>query len=63
MARRGYQPEQIISKLREVEILLSTGHTWQAAARQSGVNEQTYYRWCKKNGGMKITHSLIPKKS
>ena len=40
MARRGYQPEQIISKLREVEILLSTGLTWQAAARQSGVKNR-----------------------
>jgi putative transposase len=54
MARRGYQPEQIISKLREVEILLSTGHSVQAAARQIGVTEQTYYRWRKEYGGMKI---------
>jgi putative transposase len=54
MAKRGYQPEQIISKLREVEILLSTGHTVQAASRQIGVTEQTYYRWRKEYGGMKI---------
>ena len=55
MARRGYQPEQIISKLREVEILLSTGHSVQSGiARQIGVTEQTYYRWRKEYGGMKI---------
>ena len=54
MAKRGYQPEQIISKLREVEILLSTGHTVQTASRQIGVTEQTYYRWRKEYGGMKI---------
>ncbi len=41
MAKQGYQPEQIISKLREVEILLSTGHTVQTASRHIGVTEQT----------------------
>jgi putative transposase len=50
MAKRGYQPEQIISKLREVEILLSTGHTVQTASRHIGVTEQTYYRWRKEYG-------------
>ena len=40
--------------MREVEILLSTGHSVQAAARQIGVTEQTYYRWRKEYGGMKI---------
>lgn len=54
MGRRGLQPEQIISKLREVEVFLSTGHTVQVAARQIGVTEQTYYRWRKEYGGMKI---------
>ena len=54
MGRRGIQPEQIISKLREVEVLLSTGQTVQAAVRQIGVTEQTYYRWRKEYGGMKI---------
>ena len=54
MGRRGIQPEQIISKLREVEVLLSTGQTVQAASRQIGVTEQTYYRWRKEYGGMKI---------
>jgi transposase-like protein len=54
MAKRGYQPEQIISKLREVEILLGTGHTIQTASRHIGVTEQTYYRWRKEYGGMKI---------
>jgi transposase-like protein len=54
MARQGYTPEQIISKLREAEILLSTGQTIQAAVRQLGVTEQTYYRWRKEYGGMKV---------
>ncbi|MDR3631280.1 MAG: transposase, partial [Desulfocapsaceae bacterium] len=54
MGKRGYQPEQIISKLREAEILLSIGHSVQAAARKIGVTEQTDYRWRKEHSGMKI---------
>jgi len=54
MGRQGYQPEQIIAKLREAEILLSTGHSIQSAARQVGITEQTYYRWRKEYGGLKV---------
>jgi transposase-like protein len=54
MGRQPYKPEQIISKLREAEILLSNGQTIQTAARQIGVTEQTYYRWRKEYGGMKV---------
>ena len=49
MARRSYRPEQIINKLREVEILLSQGSTVGAAARKIGVTEQTYYRLAREN--------------
>jgi putative transposase len=54
MGRQGYQPEQIIAKLREAEILLSTGHSVLSAARQIGITEQTYYRWRKEYGGLKV---------
>lgn len=54
MGRQGYQLEQIIGKLREVEILLSNGQSVQTAVRQIGVTEQTYYRWRKEYGGMKV---------
>ncbi len=54
MARRSYRPEQIIKKLREVEILLSQGSTIGEAARKIGVTEQTYYRWLREYGGMRI---------
>jgi len=54
MARQVFKPEQIISKLREAEILLSNGQTVQTAVRQIGVTEQTYYRWRKEYGGMKV---------
>lgn len=54
MGRQGYQPEQIIGKLREVEILLSNGQSAQTTVRQIGVTEQTSYRWRKEYGGMKV---------
>ena len=54
MGKQGYQPEQIIAKLREVEILLINGQSLQTAVRQIGVTEQTYYRWRKEYGGMKV---------
>ena len=41
-----YTPEQIISKLREAEVLLSQGQTVAQVSKQLGVSEQTYYRWC-----------------
>jgi transposase-like protein len=43
-----------LNKLREVEILLSQGSTVGAASRKIGVTEQTYYRWRKEYGGMRI---------
>jgi len=46
--------EQIISKLREVEVLLSQGSTIGQASRKIGVTEQTYYRWRKEYGGMRV---------
>ncbi|MFC1979192.1 transposase [Chloroflexota bacterium] len=54
MARRTYTPEQIINKLRKVEILLSRGSTVAEAVRQLGVTEQTYYRWRKEYGGIRV---------
>ncbi len=43
MARKKYSVEQIIIKLREIEVLCSSGSTVAEAARQSGITEQTYY--------------------
>jgi len=54
MVRRSYRPEQIINKLREAEILLSQGSTVGEATRKIGVTEQTYYRWRREYGGMRI---------
>ena len=52
MGKVNYSTEQIIVKLREVEVLCGQGKTIGEAVRQIGVTEQTYYRWRKKYGGM-----------
>ena len=44
MGRRTYTPEQIINKLREVEVFISQGATAAEASRKVGITEQTYYR-------------------
>ena len=54
MAKKTYLPEQIINKLREAEILLNQGATVAEASRKIGVTEQTYYRWRREYGGMRI---------
>ncbi len=54
MVRKTYTPEQIINKLREAEILLSQGSNIGEASRKIGVTEQTYYRWRREYGGMRV---------
>jgi transposase-like protein len=54
MARRIYTPEQVINKLREVEVHISRGMPIAEASRKIGVTEQTYYRWRREYGGMGI---------
>ena len=54
MTKRSHRPEQIINELREAEVLLSQGSTIGEAARKIGVTEQTYYRWRREYGGMRI---------
>ena len=53
MAKKRFSPEQIITYLRQVEIMVSQGKTAGEACRQIGVTEQTYYRWRKEYGGLK----------
>ncbi len=54
MARKFLAPEQIINRLREAEVALSQGSTVTQASRKIGVTEQTYYRWRREYGGMRI---------
>ncbi|API61585.1 transposase [Sphingobium sp. GW456-12-10-14-TSB1] len=54
MGRQRFTPEQIIAKLREVEVIVGRGGTAVEACRQIGIAEQTLYRWRKEYGGLKV---------
>jgi len=53
MAKKRHAAEQIISKLREAEVLLAKGTKLPQVCRKLGVTEQTYYRWRKEYGGVR----------
>jgi putative transposase len=53
MAKR-HKPEEIISKLRQVEVVTGQGTSMVDAIRSIGVTEVTYYRWRSEYGGMKL---------
>ena len=53
MPRKKYTPEEIVAKLRQVDVLVSQGQNIADAIRQIGVSEVTYYRWRQEYGGLK----------
>ncbi len=57
MARKTYTTEQIIGHLRQAEVLLSQGKPLDAVIREIGVTRNTYYRWRKDYGGLKLDHA------
>jgi len=54
MAKKSHSPKLIINKLRETELLLNQGSTVSEASRKIGITQQTYYRWRKEYGGLRI---------
>lgn len=50
---RKYKAEEIVAKLRQVEVLSSQGQSVAEAVRQIGISEQSYYRWRQEYGGLK----------
>ena len=56
MAKRA-KPEEIIAKLREIEVRLSQGESVGKAVKSIGVTEQTYYRWRKEYGGLQVNQA------
>ena len=54
MVRKTCTPEQIINKLREAEIHINQGIPIAEASRKIGITQQTYYRWRKEYGGLRI---------
>ena len=53
MPRKHHKPEEIVAKLRQVDVLVSQGQNIADAIRQIGVSEVTYYRWRQEFGGLK----------
>jgi transposase-like protein len=54
MGRKNFTSEQIINKLREAEIHINQGISIAEASRKIGITQQTYYRWRKEYGGLRI---------
>ena len=54
MSKKRSRPEEIVSKLRQVAVLMGQGMSRQDAARQTEFIEQTYCRWRKQDGGMGV---------
>jgi hypothetical protein len=53
MGHKRHKPEEIVAKLRQVEVLTGQGRTLAEAVRSIAVSEQTYFRWRAEYGGMK----------
>ena len=53
MSGKRHKPEEIVAKLRQVDVLTSQGTTVADAVRSIGVTEVTYYRWRQEYGGLK----------
>ena len=53
MSKKRHKPEEIVAKLRQVDVLTSQGQTVADAVRAIGVTEVTYYRWRQEYGGLK----------
>ena len=57
MGRKRHTPEQIITALREAEVGLARGKPVKLISRELGITEQTYYRWRREYGGMKVSQA------
>ena len=57
MGRKRHTPEQIITALREAEVGLARGKSGKLISRELGITEQTYYRWRREYGGMKVSQA------
>ena len=53
IAKKGHKPEEIVAKLRQVDVLVAQGQSLAEAIRAFGVTEVTYYRWRREFGGLR----------
>jgi putative transposase len=51
---KKHTPEQIVNVLRQVEVAMANGKTTPLACKEAGITEQTFYRWRKEYGGLKV---------
>ena len=54
MAMKRYKPEQIVNLLRQIEVEIANGKTTPQACQEAEITQQTYYRWRKEYGGLKL---------
>ena len=54
MSTKRYKPEQIVNLLRQIEVAIANGKTAPQACREAEITAQTYYRWRKEFGGLKL---------
>ena len=54
MPMRRYKPEQIVTLLRQIEVAIANGKTTPQACKEAEITAQTYYRWRKEYGGLKL---------
>ena len=54
MPMQRYKPEQIVTVLRQIEVAMANGKSTPQACKEAGIHTQTYYRWRKEYGGLKV---------
>jgi|TARA_Y100000294_G_scaffold117859_1_gene109412 transposase-like protein len=62
MPRKGHSPEQVLNKLRQVEVAVAGGKSVGQAVREIGVTDHTYYRWRREYGGLNLDQARKLKK-
>ena len=62
MPRKGHSPEQVLNKLRQVEVAVAGGKIVGVAVREIGVTDHTYYRWRREYGGLNLDQARRLKK-
>ena len=62
MPRKGHSPEQVLNKLRQVEVAVAGGKSVGVAVREIGVTAHTYYRWRREYGGLNLDQARRLKK-
>jgi transposase-like protein len=54
MAKKRFKPEQVVTLLRQIEVEIANGKSTPQACKEAEITEQTYYRWRKEYGGLKL---------